>query len=95
VGLLSASLEGPVNIGTGQGVAIADVAREIAAIIGRPDLLHLGALPEAPDDPPRLVADSGRLQTLGVAPVYSLYDGLRQTIDWWTERLAVRSDVVC
>jgi nucleoside-diphosphate-sugar epimerase len=84
VRLLYDPAEGVVNIATGQGVSIADVAREITEIIGRPDLLRLGALPEPADDPPRLIADTGRLQALGFHPAYSLREGLQQTVGWWT-----------
>jgi nucleoside-diphosphate-sugar epimerase len=86
VELLLSSAQGIVNIATGEGTAIANVARQIADVIGRPDLLHLGALPESVGDPPCLVADVGRLHTIGFKPAYPLGDGLRQTIDWWTQR---------
>jgi nucleoside-diphosphate-sugar epimerase len=95
VALLQGSAEGVVNIATGQGVQIAEVTRRIADILGRPDLLCLGALPEAASDPPTLVADARRLHSLGFVPAYSLDGGLRQTINWWTQRSAVQSDVVC
>lgn len=88
VALLFDSAEGVVNIATGEGLAIAEVARQIADIIGRPDLLRLGALPEPADDPPSLIADIGRLHALGFNPTYSLQEGLRQTIGWWTQRLS-------
>ena len=82
--LLDSEVEGPVNIGSGEGVAVADVVRRIAAIVGRPDLVELGALEPPPGEPPLLVADVGRLRDeVGWLPARSLADGLRDTVDWW------------
>ena len=36
---------GPVNVGSGRGVAVRDLVLEIGALLGRPDLIELGALP--------------------------------------------------
>ena len=82
--LLDADVEGAVNVGSGEGVAIADVVQRIAALVGRPDLVELGALEASPDDPPLLVADVGLLRDeVGWQPSRSLDDGLRDTIEWW------------
>jgi len=53
---------GPVNLGSGEPRSIADVALAIGRLMGRPDLIRLGALPMRSDDPPRLVADVRRLR---------------------------------
>jgi nucleoside-diphosphate-sugar epimerase len=82
--LLDSEVEGAVNIGSGEGVAVTDVVQRIAAIVGRPDLVELGAREAPPDEPPRLVADVGRLHDdVGWRPARSLDDGLRDTVDWW------------
>lgn len=85
VELLFHSFQGPVNIASGQPVTVAALARQIGEIIGRPDLIQLGAIPEPAGDPPALVADVQRLQKLGFSPTYSLQEGLRQTIEWWKQ----------
>ena len=74
--VLDSGLEGPVNIGTGEGVTIAEVAQAAAAAAGRPDLLQLGALPAREGEPDRLVADAGRLRSLGFVPHFSLSQGM-------------------
>lgn len=53
---------GPVNIASGAPISIAAMARLIAQIVGRPDLLRLGALPDRPNEPPYMVAHTGRLR---------------------------------
>jgi len=85
--VLDSEVEGAVNIGSGEGVAIADVVQRIAQLVGRPDLLQVGALDAPPDEPPLLVADVERLRDeVGWQPSRSLEDGLRDTVEWWRAR---------
>ncbi|MBK8174415.1 MAG: NAD(P)-dependent oxidoreductase [Rhodospirillales bacterium] len=55
---------GPVNIGSGQSVTIAKVARLMGDLCGRSDLVRLGSRPDRPDDPLYLVPDVRRLRTV-------------------------------
>lgn len=77
--LLASSFEGAVNIGTGEAVTIADVAREAARAAGAPELLQLGALPARAGEPDVLLADVERLRSLGFAPRWSLRDAMAAT----------------
>ncbi|HEY2662592.1 MAG TPA: NAD(P)-dependent oxidoreductase, partial [Caulobacteraceae bacterium] len=49
-------LTGAVNVGSGEGARVADVASLLGRLAGRPDLIKLGALPDRPDEPLRIVA---------------------------------------
>ncbi|KAA0677115.1 NAD-dependent epimerase/dehydratase family protein [Azospirillum brasilense] len=72
---------GPVNLGSGEPRSIADVALAIGRLMGRPDLIRLGALPMRADDPPRLVADVRRLRDeVGFAPSARLEERLAACI---------------
>jgi nucleoside-diphosphate-sugar epimerase len=85
--LVDSDVTGLVNVGTGVGTSVADVARTIARIAGREDLLRIGTLPDRPGEPPRLVADVARLRDeVGYTPELGLEAGLRATVDWWRER---------
>lgn len=85
--LVDSDVTGPVNIGSGTGTAIADVARTIAQILDREDLLRIGALPMRGDEPPRLVADVDRLRDeVGFTPAFDLESGLADAVDWWRVR---------
>lgn len=86
--LVDSDVHGPVNIGSGTGTAVVDVARTIAAIVGRDDLLRVGALPDRPDDPPRLVAEVSRLhEEVGFTPRFDLESGLRDVVEWWRQEM--------
>jgi nucleoside-diphosphate-sugar epimerase len=87
--LCASQVTGPVNIGTGQPVALSHVVREIGNQLGRPDLLQLGALPSRPDDPPVLVPDTRKLNSeVGFKPRYDLAGGVAETIAFWRDKSA-------
>jgi nucleoside-diphosphate-sugar epimerase len=90
--LLASELEGPVNIASGEPVAILEVVSALAECAGRPDLIRLGALSAAPGEPARLVADVQRLrEDVGWAPRYSLTAGLADTLTWWKQNAEDRT----
>lgn len=82
--LLDSAVTGPVNIASGQGVAIRDLVQQLGEICGCRERVAIGALPDRAGDPTRLVADVRRLRDeVGWAPRLSLAEGLRATLDWW------------
>ncbi|MHB1261338.1 MAG: NAD-dependent epimerase/dehydratase family protein [Thermoplasmatota archaeon] len=82
--LLDASLDGPVNIGSGQAAELRHVASIIESIIGGPGRVRLDALPAPAGDPSRLVPDVRRLfGEAGWRPRFDLESGLRDSVDWW------------
>ena len=82
--LVDSRLAGPVNVASGESHTIADVARTIADIIGRPGLLRLGALADRADEPATLTADIGKLREgAGFTPAVSLWDGLAEAVKFW------------
>lgn len=86
--LLASPLEGALNIGSGDAIALRDLAAEVGRQIGRPELINLGALPTRPGDPPLVEADNTRLRSeLGWTPEFDLASGLADTISWWRHHL--------
>lgn len=86
VALLDSEVTGPVNVASGQGVAVRDLVELVGASTGRPDLLRVGALPARPDDVPFLVADTGRLEhEVGWRPRGDLAAWVDETVAWWRE----------
>jgi nucleoside-diphosphate-sugar epimerase len=84
VALLESDLTGPINIGSGEPVPLRDLVMKIGSLVGRPDLISLGAVPPASTDVPVVIADVSKLRSqLSWTPTWNLESGLRQTIDWW------------
>jgi nucleoside-diphosphate-sugar epimerase len=82
-------LQGPVNIASAIPTTVADVAREVARQIGRPELVELGALARPHGDPQWLCARPGRLRQFhSWAPRHDLASGLEATIRWWRRQLS-------
>lgn len=72
-----------INVATGVAPTIRAVASEIGEMIGRPDLLRFGELPDRPNDTFDLRGDASKAdRLLGWRPTISLSDGLAQTIEW-------------
>jgi nucleoside-diphosphate-sugar epimerase len=86
--VLASDLQGPVNVGSDERIALADLVDRIGRQIGRPDLVRLGARPAAPGEPPILVPDVHRLhREAGWLPSFTLDAALSDTIEWWRGRL--------
>jgi nucleoside-diphosphate-sugar epimerase len=88
VTLLVGQLTGAVNVGSGQPLSVADLARRVGDLMARPDLIKLGARPTAIEEPPLVVADVHRLRGAGWAPRHNLDAALGETIAWWREQCA-------
>jgi len=87
--LLASPVQGPVNIGSDDRTAIAELLERVAREIRRPDLLKLGARPAPPGEPAVLVPDIGRLrEEVRWSPRWRLDEGLKDTVRWWRSRLA-------
>lgn len=81
--LLDSPVSGAVNIASGSGVAVREVARKIADRVGGSGLLRLGALPRAQNDPPLVLADVRRLESeVGWHPRFTLDAGLDHAVEW-------------
>lgn len=74
----------PINVGSGQEVTIAGLARMIADAVGYDGEIVFDAT--RPDGTPRKLADTRRLRELGWNGARSLYNGLRCTYAAWREQ---------
>lgn len=70
-----------VNVGSGEEVSIAEVARQIAAVAGFEAELVFDA--SKPDGTPRKLVDVAKLRALGWDRARPLSEGLAQTYDWF------------
>ncbi len=67
---------GVVNIARGEGIAVRDLARDIARRLGREELLSFAADDTPLAEPMSVVGDSGRLRGLGWRPAIAAGDGV-------------------
>jgi nucleoside-diphosphate-sugar epimerase len=84
--LVDSALAGPVNIGADEVTTIGQLAQRIGALMGRPELIQLGAREAPAGEPSLLVPDGARMRgELGWQPRVSLDEGLQRTIAWWRD----------
>ena len=74
---------GHINVGTGQEISIAGLARLIKDVIGFGGELEFDL--SKPDGTPRKLLDCRMLSDLGWTPGHSLLEGLTQTYQWFIE----------
>ena len=71
---------GVINLGTGRGIAVREIARTLERLLGKEGLVR-EASPAHPDEYPHLVADAEKLRALGWQPQYDPATGLQTLID--------------
>jgi GDP-L-fucose synthase len=71
----------PINVGSGEEISIANLARLVADIVGfRGEIVYDHS---KPDGTPRKLLDSVRLRALGWKPEIQLTQGIAQTYQWF------------
>jgi nucleoside-diphosphate-sugar epimerase len=81
--ILLGEVTGPINVSSGEPIAVRDVVHMIGEELESTDLIRIGAVPSG-DEPPMIVGDNHRLRIeVGWQPQFSLLSGLSDTIDWW------------
>jgi nucleoside-diphosphate-sugar epimerase len=84
------NLSGVVNVGSGQPVTVGQIALELGNLLGKPDLIHLGALPYRPNDPMFICANNELLRKkTDWTQKYNLTTGLKNTIEWYKDHLNI------
>ena len=83
------TIEGPVNLASGEEVAIRDLVKKIAALTDTKSSIEIGALEYRPTEIWRMFADSSRARALfGWTPRVNLDEGLKLTVDWYRQYLS-------
>jgi GDP-L-fucose synthase len=78
------SADAPINVGSGEDLAIRELARLIADVVGFEGELVFD--PGKPDGTPRKLLDVTRLVALGWRPRIGLREGLEATYRWFVEQ---------
>lgn len=83
--VIDSSTQGPVNIASGQGIALQEIGKKIEKLMGKDNLLSIKETANAPA--PTVIADTTRLfQEIGWRPKYNLDKGLEHAISWWLQQ---------
>ena len=86
--LVDSTVLGTVDIGSGEGIRIGDLALHIARHLDAEGRLTCGSAPESPDNPSTLIANTKKLtHEVGFQPKYSLQEGIQKTITWWKNEI--------
>ncbi len=83
--------EGHVNVGTGQEISIAELARTIVEVVGHQCGFRYDA--DKPDGAPRKILDVSQLARMGWAAGTDLRDGIRRTYDWYLKHEEQDADI--
>ena len=85
--LLDSSVDGAVNIASGEAVAVRDLVELIEQAVGVTDRVRPGALSARAGEPEVIVADVRRLhEEVGFRPAIGLERGISETVAWWRAR---------
>lgn len=89
--LLTSEHTGPINVGSGQPVALRELVGRVGRLLDAEELVDFGAIEPPPTDLPFVVADAGQLRGLGWAPRLDHDQGIADTVAWWRERVKSRT----
>jgi len=78
--VLEHRFEGTINLGTGSGVSVESLARQLGGLLGKPQLIRVAASPVA-DPFPCVVADNRKLKSLGWRSAVSCEEGLKRLLN--------------
>ena len=82
------SQEGHVNVGTGNDIAISELAELIQSIVGFQGKIEYDTT--KPDGTPRKLLDVTKIKEMGWQASTGLHEGLEKTYQWFLENLADR-----
>jgi nucleoside-diphosphate-sugar epimerase len=82
--LLESEARGAVNIASGRRTKLREIIEIIAEIIGKPELLEIGAMNVGANEPEEIVADIKRLSAeVNFNKDFDLRARLKETVDYW------------
>lgn len=81
-----------LDIGSGHQVSIRDTVELLARIVGGDARPRFGSIADRALDSPQTADPGPAHQVLGWRPTVELADGLRRTVEWYTQQLSQESD---
>lgn len=90
--IVESDVRGPINVGSGNAVPVADLILAIAEAAGGVDLVDIGSLPMRGGDPGTIELSVAPLSELGWQPRVSLVDGARRTVEAARSRRSIDNE---
>lgn len=88
VALVDSTVVGTVDIGSGEGIRIGDLALHIARLLQAEEHLTFASAQTSSDNPTSLIADKKKLtHEVGFQPKHTLQEGIQKTITWWKNEI--------
>ena len=81
--LMASSLEGVVNLASGEPVRQSQLIETLAKLSHRSNLFYIGARPSLAHEPPIIFADTQKIRSIDWRPEITLEDGLQSSLKWW------------
>jgi len=85
--VVGSGVSGVFNICSGEGIRVRRIMQMIGDQIGRAELIRFGEQPRRDWEPQFICGDNSKLRSLGWRSGRELAEGLRETIDYWREKL--------
>ena len=82
--VLDSDYEGPVNLSSGHGTELGEIANMLSNLAGRATAISHA---RNAHDGGSVVGDASVLTSLGFLPKFGLRSGLAETLEWWRDRL--------
>lgn len=73
----------PINVGSGQGISVKELAMRVASVVGYQGELKFNT--DKPDGAPVKILDNKKISALGWRPSISLEIGLKLTYEWFLQ----------
>ncbi len=74
----------PINLGSGDGVTIKEIAETIADLM--PDQCEIIWDTSKPAGDKKRIMNTSRAESIGIKPKISLHEGIKKTIDWYQNK---------
>lgn len=86
--LLDSNVTGGLNIASGEGISLRELAKIVSEMLGGKEKLLFGALPTSANEPRCLLPDVRRLrEELRWVPSIGLREGIEEAVSWWKKNL--------
>jgi GDP-L-fucose synthase len=81
--IVELGIEAPVNLGSGEGLTIKEVAETVATLTAK----SVEWDRDKPSGDRIRIMDTSRAESFGIKPQVSIRDGLRDTVDWYINNI--------